>query len=113
MLPDPNKSYAGDDVLAVLWTQFQEAVLDAGRILVLGHSLADRQLVNVLKNATNKLGITYLGTSADRDTTQLERLRSEFGRDPAYFPVKFGPKLEGSWDLVARWLTGGERPPDG
>jgi SIR2-like protein len=112
MLPDPNKSFAGDDVLALLWAQFQEAVADAGRILVLGHSLADRQLVNVLRNATNKLGITYLGTGADRDTAQLDRLRSEFGRDPVYFPVKFGPKLEGSWDLVARWLTAGERPPE-
>ncbi len=39
MLPDPNKSFAGDDVLALLWAQFQEAVAEAGRILVLGHSL--------------------------------------------------------------------------
>lgn len=113
MLPDPNKSFAGDDVLALLWAQFQEAVTDARRILVLGHSLADRQLVNILRGVSGKLGVTYLGTSADRDTAQLERLRNELGRDPAYFPVKFGPKLEGSWDQVGRWLTAGERPPEG
>jgi hypothetical protein len=112
MLPDPNKSFAGDDVLALLWAQFQEAVVDAGRILVLGHSLADQQLANILTTVPNKLGITYFGTNGDRDTAQLERLRNDFGRGPAYFPVKFGRKLEGSWDLVAQWLISGERPAD-
>jgi hypothetical protein len=111
MLPDPEKTYAGIDVLALLWQQFEEAVLAAGRILVLGHSLADRQLFNILSRVTNKLGITYLGTNADRDSGQLDRLRQQFGDGPAYFAVKFGPELEGSWDHVAKWLTAGERPP--
>ncbi|HKV87217.1 MAG TPA: hypothetical protein VJT78_04405 [Candidatus Dormibacteraeota bacterium] len=111
MLPDPNKSYAGDDVLSLLWSHFEQAVNAAGRILVIGHPLADRQLVQILLTAVGKLGITYLGTDTDRDNEQLERLRKEFGNDPAYFGVKFGQKLEGRWDWVGQWLTGGQRPP--
>src|SRR5439155_1319040 len=41
MLPDPRKTYSGDDVLSILWAQFENALHRARRVFVVGHSLAD------------------------------------------------------------------------
>ncbi len=115
MLPDPAKTYAGNDVLALLWQQFEEAVNSARKVLVLGHSLHDDQLVRVLKGMPNraKLAITFWGGSEAEQEAQLTWLRDTFTRDPSYFAVRFGPQLGPEWENLERWLTSGERPPDG
>jgi hypothetical protein len=115
MLPDPAKTYAGDDVLALLWAQFEEAVNNAGKVLVLGHSLHDDQLVRVLRAMPDrkKLAITFWGASESEMEAQLTWLRDTFTRDPSYFPVRFGPQLGPEWENLERWLSTGERPADG
>jgi hypothetical protein len=108
MLPDPNKTYAGDDVLTLLWAQFEEALRDARRVLVLGHSLNDVQLVKALKEQIpdqRHLAITFFGDESTVDNDQLERLKSVFGTDPSYYPIRFGPKLAGRLDLLAQWAS--------
>jgi hypothetical protein len=112
MLPDPSKSYAGNDVLALLWAQFEEALLNAQRVLVLGHSLHDDQLVKLLKRIPDQrhLAITFFGSGTTQDTSQLEWLQQEFGRDPSYFAIRFAAGVEKEWGLLEQWLSSGERP---
>jgi len=109
MLPDPAKSYAGDDVLALLWAQFEEAVLNAERVLVVGHSLHDEQLVKVLKRIPDQthLAITFFGSSSSYDTDQAEWLKQEFGPAPSYYPVRFAAGLEEEWSGLAQWFSTG------
>jgi hypothetical protein len=112
MLPDPAKTYAGNDVLALLWAQFEEAVNNAGKVLVLGHSLHDDQLLRVLKGMPNraKLAVTFWAASESEAADQLSWLQDQLTRDPSYFQVRFGPELGPEWEHLARWLTSGERP---
>jgi hypothetical protein len=48
LLPEMNKSYGGDALVRSLWDQFDEALQAARRVLVIGHSLQDRELVSRL-----------------------------------------------------------------
>jgi SIR2-like protein len=108
MLPDPNKTFAGDDVLALLWAQLEDALSNARRVLVLGHSLNDVQLVKMLKERIpnqRQLAITYFGDESTHDEEQLAQLKSTFGTDPSYYAISFGRKLAGRLDLLAQWAT--------
>jgi hypothetical protein len=109
MLPDPAKTYAGDDVLALLWAQFEEAVLTAQRVLVLGHSLHDDQLVKVLKRIPDqtRLAITFYGSGSTQDNAQVEWLKQEFGSSPSYYPVRFAAGLDKEWSGLAQWFSTG------
>ena len=109
MLPDPAKSYTGDDVLALLWAQFEEAVTNAHRVLVLGHSLHDDQLVKVLKRIPDqtRLAITFFGSGSTQDTDQIEWLKQQFGSAPSYYPVKFAAGLDKEWSGLEQWFSTG------
>ena len=64
MLPDPDKAYDSDPVITSIWSQFEEALRRARRVLVLGHSLNDEPLVAALKqNVTpaERVAVTVRG----------------------------------------------------
>lgn len=109
MLPAPEKNYTGNDVLILLWTQFEEALKDARMTLVLGHSLNDALLVKTLKEKIpdqRKLGITVLSNDQNEpDRLELERLKKMFGEAPKYIPLRFGSEITGRKDTLEQWVS--------
>lgn len=90
MLPDPEKDYYRDDVISELWEQFHEALSRARRVLVLGHSLNDPQLVAALREYVvppSRLGIGGLADPG-RD--------NEFLGDAEPFVAKVRRELPGA-----------------
>lgn len=66
MLPDPDKVYDTDPNITSLWTQFEEALRRAKRVLVLGHSLHDRPLIDALRRNVSpgeRVAVTTIGGS--------------------------------------------------
>lgn len=109
MLPAPEKNYAGNDILVLLWSQLEEALKDARKTLVLGHSLNDVQLVKVLKAIPDlkNLAITVLSNEQnDADRLEVERLKKMFGDLPKYIPLRFGREITGRKDLLEQWASG-------
>ena len=59
MLPDPGQEY-GEEIINRIWTQFQSALERARMVLVVGHSLHDKLLVQALRDSVtppHRLGI--------------------------------------------------------
>ncbi len=97
MLPDPEKVYNTDSVISALWSQFEEALQRARRVLVLGHSLNDRALVEALqRNVTppERVAVTVLADSdqpthlADEAAPAFQILSSELPA-AAIVPIRF------------------------
>jgi hypothetical protein len=67
MLPDPNKVYDSDPVINSIWGQFNEALSRAMRVLVLGHSLNDDQILSAIVNRADptSVGVTVYGHASD------------------------------------------------
>jgi len=64
MLPDPDKVYDTDPNITSLWAQFEEALRRARRVLVLGHSLHDRSLIEALQRNVSpgeRVAVTTIG----------------------------------------------------
>ena len=64
VLPDLDKTYY-EPLIAAFWFRFEEYLARAQRVLVLGHSLRDTSLVNLLRVAVRpgkRLAITYCAT---------------------------------------------------
>jgi hypothetical protein len=70
MLPDPRKDPGSDGIIGQMWTEFDEALRRARRVLVLGHSLHDAPLVDALSepDGRGKVAVTLLG---DPDAGEL------------------------------------------
>jgi hypothetical protein len=67
MLPDIDKTYDGEPVIATLWEQFQLALRRTQRVFVLGHSLHDQALVRALQTVPrDRLAIASLPMLAIR-----------------------------------------------
>jgi len=69
MLPDPKKTYDGDDVINTLWGQFTEALSRAKLVFVLGHSLNDKRLVETLAKYVYPIDRVIVGLLAKGDNT--------------------------------------------
>jgi hypothetical protein len=67
--PDPNKEPRSSPV-AGLWAEFEKAVTNATHILVIGHSLNDRLLVDALHQAHERVAILIY--SAQRSDVEME-----------------------------------------
>jgi hypothetical protein len=110
LLPDPEKEYEELEVVTQLWDAFAGALGGVDRILVLGHSLFDRRLVDALRTATprNAIGVTMLHY---REQPDEEVVKRECGRiveavpGACVLPVNFGPDAV-SFDRLALegWL---------
>ena len=70
MLPDPEKTYDGDDVINTLWGQFTQALSRAKLVFVLGHSLNDKRLVNALRQYVEPPERIIISLLADGDNTE-------------------------------------------
>lgn len=80
MLPDLEKIYETDQVIGPLWQQFKQALSRARRVLVLGHSLHDKELIRALVEniePLDRLAVTFL-TSQQQPTQADDSVPSSF-----------------------------------
>jgi len=113
MLPDPQKTYAGEDVLTALWAQFETALRRAKRVLVLGHSLADTLLVKALADNVNqpfsRLAITYFAGQqqgmAQAQASLQDLVQNRFGGQAAMIPMHFGIEPSVGALELDQWMT--------
>lgn len=73
LYPDTGKKPAENVIVAELWQEFEFAVGHAKRILVIGHSLHDQPLVEILrrKKATQKLAVSCHDASDQKRVQEL------------------------------------------
>ena len=117
MLPDPEKNYAGDDVLTALWTQFAAALQRARMVLVLGHSLSDRLLVGAIRENLDprRLDVAVYsdesGGGPDPSAAGLANWVREHIPEAKLIPMRFAPQITARWDILGAWLTEVEQLP--
>lgn len=110
MLPDPNKTYSGDDVLTLLWSQFQTALRRAKRVLVIGHSLQDRLIVEALRDNIRhprSLAVCFLsndGRNPDQSAVAFFELCRTTFPQAAMIPMQFGGNPEIAREELASWV---------
>jgi hypothetical protein len=105
LYPDPDKDPTSSAVVAKLWAEFDTALKDVDRVLVLGHSLHDPALLRALEGAalSKPVVVTYL-TAQDRDEMQARFPRG------AFVPMNFGPEIETHQDVLRRAVETGTAP---
>jgi hypothetical protein len=111
--PDPEKDYGGDLVIAGLWGQFCLALDRAKRVLILGHSLNDRAVLQeVLRRVRphSRIAVSILADAGNRTefdssaTDLMERVRTELSQ-ARIFPLRFGPDFEPDRTSFRSWLS--------
>jgi hypothetical protein len=97
MLPDPNKVYDSDPVINSIWGQFEQALSRTKRVLVLGHSLNDDQIVSAIARFADpaSVAITVYGHSSDPEKPNwnedpILRIREERLPGSTLIPIRFG-----------------------
>jgi hypothetical protein len=98
MLPDPEKGYSGDDVLTMMWSQFEAALRRARRVLVLGHSLSDVLITKALHDhvSPDRLGIVVFGDGRGGVDPSAAEFQTRVGKTfpgSALMAVRFGPDI--------------------
>ncbi|MGH2912111.1 MAG: SIR2 family protein [Solirubrobacteraceae bacterium] len=83
-----NNKVVEDSIVRAIWVEFDSALDAATHILVLGHSLADKHLVDRLRSISVPLGVTAL-TEADESKIKLtvphaSILRLRFSTNPRF-----------------------------
>jgi hypothetical protein len=113
LLPDPRKDYAEQRVVQGLWSELDSALTQVERVLVLGHSLQDGELVHRLNTAgatATKIGITTL-PDPEASAAPLMPVPSELQRlsvlvpSSQVIPLEFGPELRFNEEDINNWLT--------
>lgn len=111
LLPDNTKTTSSLVGAETLWDEFRALLDEATHVLVLGHSLHDRHLVEVLAQPRRaRIAVSQYFESADAlsedgiDQMQLE-LQAQLPTATA-IPMVFGPKSVVHEDRFARWLHG-------
>ncbi len=120
LYPDPHKdpySESEPGVLA-LWETFAQGLEGATHLLVIGHSLHDRPLVNAIRERLGKgelrLAVTFLEkkpSSADDLAEQLRQAGIDLDGDVSLIPIFFGP--DARFELLTRWIEGATVRADG
>ncbi len=114
VLPDLAKTYY-EPLIAAFWFRFEEYLARAKRVLVLGHSLRDTSLVNLLQAVVRpgkRLAITYRpnGVGSESGPTpataaddEKVRLTAEFP-DAALVPMVFAADVDLQSRELRRWI---------
>jgi hypothetical protein len=97
MLPDPNKVYDSDPIINTIWAQFQDALSRARRVLVLGHSLHDDQILGAIAGRADPgtIGVTVYGHPSDPEQPfdnddPILAIREEHLPESTLIPIRFG-----------------------
>jgi hypothetical protein len=112
MLPDPEKLYDTDDVIDGLWGQFREALTRAKRVLVLGHSLNDRVLVQTLARDVHSqvpIGVTVLPDPVNKNAPDasaghvVQMIHTQLPQ-ATVVPLRFGPGMGQGVNPLKEWV---------
>ena len=110
MLPDPNKVYDSDPVINTIWSQFQDALSRARRVLVLGHSLHDEQILSAIETRADpsSVGVTIYGHASDPSQPSqaddpILAIREERLPQSTLIPICFGEESVGRPVELANW----------
>lgn len=99
------------NVTAAIWHEFRTAVADATHILVLGHALNDKHLVDELTDTEARIAVTYLAseppTSKETDAAAAKAQKDIEDRVPGAVPVaaRFSANPEFDKAAVAKWRS--------
>lgn len=106
LYPDANKLME-DSITAAIWREFRAAATEATQILVLGHALNDRHIVEVLKEATAPVGVTYFDRGDAAHQHEQQRIESIV---PGAHPigVNFRAALNFDERALNEWLLDAE-----
>ncbi len=111
MLPDPDQVYDTDPVVFSLWSQFEDALRRARRVLVLGHSMNDRPLVEALQRNVSppeRVGVTVRGVPGEpgqvaTDTGSVSQILDRELPAAAIIPIDFAQNNVQIDESVAVW----------
>jgi hypothetical protein len=97
MLPSPNKSYQADEVIDTIWELFKQALSRSRRVLVLGHSLNDSQIVDAIaeRAVPGTVAVTVYGDALKPDLPEWDddpvlQIREEKLPNSTLIPIRFG-----------------------
>jgi hypothetical protein len=108
MLPDLNKVYGDDQLISSLWSQFENALSRANRVLVLGHSLHDEALIQAISaHAKGRVMVSVLAHE-DRPQDVHDDAKSVLEVIEAHrwhhVPLRFGSDLAHTREKIFQWL---------
>ena len=104
MLPNPDKIY-DDELISPIWDEFKRALRRAKAVLVLGHSLNDKALVDAIISNVDRLdrvAVTALDSAASLDLN--EKIKGLLDGVEVITPLRFGSDEEGSCMAVTEWM---------
>ncbi len=106
LYPDPVKDPTNDADVQALWKILDEAIAEATHVLVLGHSLHDRPLLNRLATAAGRVRFA-IGFYSDPDdlSARLPLPLQRHDIDLSLVRVDFHP--EGDFSGLTGWIRGG------
>lgn len=117
LYPDPDKDPLGDVEVGVhtLWQKLSEALDKATHVLVLGHSLHDRPLLDTLAQSSRDGARFAVCFHEDSDGIQAALTSHDVFRKPelnvSYIPMDFRP--EHDFTQVKEWINGSHIRKDG
>ena len=110
MLPSPKKLYEGDDVIESIWNTFEEALARARRVLVLGHSLNDDQIVSAITDNADPatVGVTVYAHQFDpeqpeRNDDPIIGIQKDRLPEATLIPIRFGEEGAVNPVVLDRW----------
>jgi hypothetical protein len=94
LLPDPHKDYSLHEFAEVIWEQFRMASHQATKSIVVGHSLHDDALVQVLRsrNPATTAVTLFADSTGSYDRSEVSRIRVLLP-GVHVVPMDFGPDL--------------------
>lgn len=94
LLPDLDKDYGQLPAINDMWTEFELLLEQASHILVLGHSLHDRKLVDALTSTSRPIAVTALNQAENSDRVkERERIQALIPRAEVLY-TNFAPDNE-------------------
>ena len=111
MLPDLAKDYGASAVINSIWSQFRAALRRAQRVLVLGHSLHDRELLEALRanvQPMSRIAVSvYVAGNQSPSVTAdpVKAIVRDYLPGATVIEMQFGQSHNGEAELQ-QWLTG-------
>lgn len=106
LYPDPGKDPTNDADVQALWKVFDQALAEATHVLVIGHSLHDRPLLDRLESIAGRARLA-IGFHSDPDELIGRLPPSMRGHDIDLSLVKVDFHPEGDFSRLSGWIRGG------